>query len=80
MRDPILQEKRQEHVQFQKYALELLELLSGKGKHTGTDLEASLANIHRVRKHTKKLFLICSNNQHLCFSIGECGRSNQNPI
>lgn len=48
MRDPILQEKRQEHVQFQKYALELLELLSGKGKHTGTDLEASLANIHRV--------------------------------
>lgn len=48
MRDPILQEKRQEHVQFQKYALELLELLSGKGTHTGTDLEASLANIHRV--------------------------------
>lgn len=25
MRDPILQEKRAEHVQFQKYALELLE-------------------------------------------------------
>lgn len=54
MRDPILQEKRQEHVQFQKYALELLELLSGKGKHTGTDLEASLANIHRVRNCVKK--------------------------
>ncbi|CAH2000052.1 unnamed protein product [Acanthoscelides obtectus] len=48
MRDPILQEKRQEHVMFQKYALELLELLSGKGKHTSTDLEASLANIHRA--------------------------------
>lgn len=48
MRDPILQEKRQEHVLFQKYALELLELLSGKGKHTDTNLEASLANIHRA--------------------------------
>ncbi|KAJ8975910.1 hypothetical protein NQ317_007753 [Molorchus minor] len=36
MRDPILQEKRQEHVMFQKYALELLELLSGRGNHTWT--------------------------------------------
>jgi HIV-1 Vpr-binding protein len=49
MRDPILQEKRQEHVTFQKYALELLERLSGKTKHRGNDLEVSLANIHRVR-------------------------------
>ncbi|KAJ8958385.1 hypothetical protein NQ314_006407 [Rhamnusium bicolor] len=58
MRDPILQEKRQEHVLFQKYALELLELLSGKGKHTGNELEASLANIHRanVVAQTKILF------------------------
>ncbi|CAH1105847.1 unnamed protein product [Psylliodes chrysocephalus] len=48
MRDPILQEKRQEHVLFQKYAIELLELLSGKGKHTDTNLEASLADIHRA--------------------------------
>ncbi|KAJ8918494.1 hypothetical protein NQ315_008192 [Exocentrus adspersus] len=48
MRDPILQEKRQEHVMFQKYALELLELLSGRGNHTGNELEASLANIHRA--------------------------------
>lgn len=50
MRDPILQEKRQEHVSFQKYALELMERLSGKTKHTGNELEVSLANIHRVRK------------------------------
>lgn len=50
MRDPILQEKRQEHVSFQKYALELLVRLSGKTKHRGNDLEASLANIHRVKK------------------------------
>ncbi|RZC39992.1 protein mahjong [Asbolus verrucosus] len=48
MRDPILQEKRQEHVSFQKYALELLERLSGKTKHRGNDLEVSLANIHRA--------------------------------
>ncbi|XP_050502243.1 protein mahjong [Diabrotica virgifera virgifera] len=48
MRDPILQEKRQEHVLFQKYALELLELLSGQGRHTDNNLEASLANIHRA--------------------------------
>lgn len=48
MRDPILQEKRQEHVSFQKYALELMERLSGKTKHTGNELEVSLANIHRV--------------------------------
>ncbi|CAH0556965.1 unnamed protein product [Brassicogethes aeneus] len=48
MRDPILQEKRQEHVAFQKYALELLELLSGKTKHNTNDLEVSLVNIHRA--------------------------------
>ncbi|XP_060518172.1 protein mahjong-like isoform X1 [Cylas formicarius] len=50
MRDPILQEKRQEHVTFQKYALELLERLSGKTKYAGSDLEVSLANIHRIHK------------------------------
>ncbi|GBP38185.1 Protein mahjong [Eumeta japonica] len=48
MRDPILQEKRQEHVMFQKYALELLERVSGKSKHMGTEFETSLANIHRA--------------------------------
>lgn len=48
MRDPILQEKRQEHVMFQKYALELLERVSGKSKHMGAEFETSLANIHRV--------------------------------
>lgn len=48
MRDPILQEKRQEHVAFQKYALELLERLSGKTKHSGNELDVSLSNIHRV--------------------------------
>lgn len=47
MRDPILQEKRVEHVQFQKYALELLERVSGKTK-TSNQIETSLANIHKA--------------------------------
>ncbi|XP_066157890.1 protein mahjong isoform X2 [Euwallacea fornicatus] len=47
MRDPILQEKRQEHVAFQKYALELLGRLSG---HRANGLELSPANIHRIHK------------------------------
>lgn len=47
MRDPILQEKRAEHVQFQKYALELLERVSGKTK-SANQLDASLANIHKA--------------------------------
>lgn len=43
-RDPILQEKRSEHVQFQKYALELLERVSGKP----INIDTSLANIHKA--------------------------------
>lgn len=48
MRDPILQEKRAEHVTFQKYALELLEQVSGKAKPLGHQLDSSLANIHKA--------------------------------
>ena len=48
LRDPILQEKRQEHVLFQTYALELLMRLSGKAKHMANDLDVSLVNIHKV--------------------------------
>lgn len=44
MRDPILQEKRCEHVQFQKYALELMERVSGKP----INIDTSLANIHKA--------------------------------
>lgn len=49
MRDPILQEKRQEHVTFQKYALELLQRLSGNWKKTNHDLDASLINIFKAK-------------------------------
>lgn len=48
MRDPILQDKRQEHVKFQKYAVELLERVYGKSKPNGNELEVSLAKIHRA--------------------------------
>ncbi|KAL1117022.1 hypothetical protein AAG570_004350 [Ranatra chinensis] len=48
MRDPILQDRRQEHVTFQKFALELLERVSGKSKPNGNELEPSLTNIHRA--------------------------------
>ncbi|XP_058066009.1 protein mahjong [Anopheles bellator] len=48
MRDPILQEKRVEHVQFQKYALELLERVSGKAEPFNSQLDTSLADIHKA--------------------------------
>lgn len=48
MRDPILQEKRVEHVIFQKYALELLEQVSGKTKTFSHQLDPTLANIHKA--------------------------------
>lgn len=47
MRDPILQEKRQEHVKFQQHALFLLERVCGK-KPDGSEMEVSLSNIHRA--------------------------------
>lgn len=48
MKDPILQEKRQEHVTFQKHALDLLECVSGKTKPTGSEYEISLVSLHRA--------------------------------
>lgn len=47
LKDPILQEKRQEHVQFQKYYLELIEHITGKNQPTTSD-DISLPNIHRA--------------------------------
>lgn len=48
MRDPILQEKRAEHVQFQKYALELMERVSGRSKPAMNEADVSLINIHKA--------------------------------
>lgn len=48
VRDPILQEKRADHVMFQKYALDLIERVSGKPKTANSDFDSSLAIIHRA--------------------------------
>ncbi|CAH2062345.1 unnamed protein product, partial [Iphiclides podalirius] len=69
MRDPILQEKRQEHVMFQKYALELLERVSGKSKHMGTEFETSLANIHRANVVAQTRI---NYNERQLLQLGEC--------
>lgn len=59
MQNPILQDKRQEHVSFQKYALELLESVSGRTKPSaGPEFEVSLANIHRVCDFSDRSFSI----------------------
>lgn len=47
IREPILQEKRTEHVQFQQYALELIECISGKPKRSN-QLDSSLADMHKM--------------------------------
>uniref|UniRef100_A0A146LRX2 DDB1-and CUL4-associated factor-like 1 n=1 Tax=Lygus hesperus TaxID=30085 RepID=A0A146LRX2_LYGHE len=47
MKDPILPDRRQEHAHFQKYAVELLERVSGKSK-PHSELEPTLNNIHRA--------------------------------
>jgi len=46
MWEPVLQDKRQEHIKFCKYAAELIELVSGKPPHTAVD--PSLDRIRRV--------------------------------
>lgn len=48
MREPVLQDKRQEHVKFQKYGLELLEQVSGRLKSNVNEFELSLAKIHKA--------------------------------
>ncbi|CAH1724928.1 DDB1- and CUL4-associated factor 1 isoform X2 [Aphis gossypii] len=71
MKNPVLQEKRQEHVTFQKYALELMELVSGKKKNNGAEIEASLANINRAnivaqtKIHFNEQQLLLLMHQHL---------------
>ena len=46
MKEPVLQDKRQEHVKFCKYASELIEKVSGKQTNRYSD--ASLDDIRKV--------------------------------
>lgn len=49
MKEPILQDKRMEHVKFQRHALELIKAVSGHAKHEGdASADVSMQSIHRV--------------------------------
>lgn len=48
MMNPIKQNNYLEHLKFLKYALELLELFSGKSVNIEEEIETSLANINQV--------------------------------
>ena len=50
MKEPVLQDKQQEHVKFCKYANELLERVLGK--KSSANLDASLEDIRRVSHPT----------------------------
>lgn len=82
MKDPILQEKRQEHVMFQKYALELMGRVSGEAKPTGAEYEISLASLHRVSfiLNLINLITIEYNNTKFQLYIGKCSSTDKNTI
>jgi DDB1- and CUL4-associated factor 1 len=61
MWEPVLQDKRQEHIKFCKFASELIELVSGKPPHVAVD--PSLDRIRRV-----SAIQLCS-----CLSFGIVG-------
>ncbi|XP_042233181.1 DDB1- and CUL4-associated factor 1-like isoform X2 [Homarus americanus] len=49
MKEPILQDKRMEHVKFQRHALELIKAVSGRTKHEGdASTDISMQSIHRA--------------------------------
>ncbi|KAG0729824.1 Protein mahjong [Chionoecetes opilio] len=49
MKEPILQDKRAEHVQFQRHALDLIKAVSGGWEHTvGAAADVSMQSIHRA--------------------------------
>ncbi|KAJ8302050.1 hypothetical protein KUTeg_021037 [Tegillarca granosa] len=56
MKEPVLQDKRQEHVKFCRYANELIERVSGK--HSNANWDASLEEIRRadIVAQTKIMF------------------------
>lgn len=46
MKEPILQDKRAEHIKFCKYCMELIERITGAP--VATNLETSITNINKV--------------------------------
>ena len=47
MREPVLQDKRQEHLKFCKYGMALIERVSGKQQNSNMDV--SLERLRKVR-------------------------------
>lgn len=46
MKEPILQDKRQEHIRFCKYCLELIERVTGSPMPS--NIETSIVNLNKV--------------------------------
>lgn len=46
MREPVLQDNRSEHLKFCRYAMQLIEMVTGKPLATG--VESSIAKINKV--------------------------------
>lgn len=53
MKEPILQDKRIEHVKFQRHALELIKVVSGNSnkQENNSTTDVSIQSIHKVIKH-----------------------------
>ena len=82
IREPILQEKRAEHVQLQRDALELVELVSGKSKRLpGADTDITMDTIHRAnvvaqtRIHYNEKQLLQLMHNHLVSKVRDVGRT-----
>lgn len=56
MKEPILQDKRSEHIKFCKYCMTLIERVTGAP--VATNLETSIANINKVQLFALFLILI----------------------
>lgn len=76
MREPVLQDKRQEHVKFQKYGLELMEQVSGRVKSNVNEFELSLAKIHKADVVSACIFSL----ENEISSYSCLGRTNAHPV
>lgn len=56
MKEPILQDKRSEHIKFCKYCMTLIERVTGAP--VATNLETSIANINKVQLFAFFIILI----------------------
>ena len=67
MKEPILQDKRQEHIRFCKYCLELIERVTGSPMPS--NIETSIVNLNKV--FYKEIFLFCRILRYFLFCQAE---------